>query len=266
MLCDCLHLEIIYICPIPAASYENGCRSPDLHLFGSDVLKCKLQKANWCTVSAIFRVLRNILKRLSQKENEELLDVYLESVNSTLAKVPWCRVDTIFSYQHGSGERNSQDYNGTLGSIANSEEVTVFLGNFVQFLCSLVQQVRFAEDSDGFGPTHLILQKTIELVTDLLRWCQPKIESQSGSCMSRYLAHKLLVRYFICLQSYKFGELVFVSRYISDSKYVLCCCLSIFVGVDDQTYLSVQYKMYHPSFMAAIFATPLSRLSSTHPN
>ncbi|VVB05182.1 unnamed protein product [Arabis nemorensis] len=193
LLCDCLHLAIIYICPIPAVSSENGCGSPDLHLFGSDVLKCKLQKANWCTVSAIFRVLRNILKRLSQEENEELLDVYLESVNSTLAKVPWCRVDTIFSYQHVSGERNSQSHNGTLGSIANSEEVTVFLGKFVQFLCSLVQQVRFAEDSDSFGPAHLILQKTIELVPNLLRWCQPKIESQSGSCMSRYLAHKLLV-------------------------------------------------------------------------
>ncbi|KAL1223906.1 hypothetical protein V5N11_007302 [Cardamine amara subsp. amara] len=162
LLCECLRLAVVYSCPIPDS--EIG-----------------------------FGILRNILKRLSQEENEELLDVYLESVNSTLAKIPWCRVDTLFSHQHGNGERNSQGQNGTLGGTPTSEEATVFLGNFVQFLCSVVQQVRFAEDNDGFEPTHLILQKTIELIPDLLCWCQPKLESQSGSCMSRYLGHKLLV-------------------------------------------------------------------------
>lgn len=197
LLCECLRLAVIYSCPIPASAIEFG--SVDLHFLGSDVLKCKLEKANWSRVSDILRVLRNILRRLSQQENEELLDVYLESVNSTFAKVPWGRVDTFFSHQHGSGERNSQGHNGTLGSTANSEEATSFLGNFVQFLCSVVQQVRFAEDSDGFESTQLILQKTIELVPDLLRWCQPNLESQSGSYMSRYLDHKLLVLYFICL-------------------------------------------------------------------
>ncbi|KAL1214382.1 hypothetical protein V5N11_012960 [Cardamine amara subsp. amara] len=162
LLCECLRLAVVYSCPIPDS--EIG-----------------------------FGILRNILKRLSQEENEELLDVYLESVNSTLAKIPWCRVDTLFSHQHGNGERNSQGQNGALGGTPTSEEATVFLGNFVQFLCSVVQQVRFAEDNDGFEPTHLILQKTIELIPDLLCWCQPKLESQSGSCMSRYLGHKLLV-------------------------------------------------------------------------
>lgn len=172
-----------------------------------------MKKANWCTVSGIFRVLRNILKRLSQEENEELIDVYLESLNSTLAKIPWSRMDTHFSNPHG-----------TLGSVGNSEEGTVFLGNFVQFLSTLVQQVRFAEGSDASGTTRSILQKTIELVPDLLRWCQPKLESQNGSCMSRYLAHKLLVCCFFCLWSYKFKELLcFVSRYISDS-FPFCRC------------------------------------------
>ncbi|XP_019102317.1 PREDICTED: uncharacterized protein LOC104791270 isoform X2 [Camelina sativa] len=184
LLCECLCLAVIYSCPIPAVSSSTGFGSPDLHFLGSDVLKCKLEKANWYMVSDIFRVLRNILKRLSQEENEDLLDVYLESVNSTLAEVPWCRVDAIFSHQHRSG---------TFGSTKNCEEATVFLGSFVQFLCSVVQQVPFAEESDGFEPTHLILQKTIELVPDLLRWCHPKLESQSGSSMSRYLCHKLLV-------------------------------------------------------------------------
>lgn len=190
-----MRLAVIYSCPIPAVPSETGFGSPNLQILGSGVLKRKLEKANWSTVSDIFRVLRNILKRLGQEENEELLDLYLDSVNSTLAKVPWCRVDTIFSHQHGSGERNSQGQNGTLGSPVNSAEATVFLGNFVQFLCSVVQQVRGAEDSDGFEPTHLILQKTIELVPDLLRWCQPNLDSPSGFCMSRYLGHKLLVRY-----------------------------------------------------------------------
>ncbi|XP_010503716.1 PREDICTED: uncharacterized protein LOC104780873 [Camelina sativa] len=184
LLCECLRLAVIYSCPIPAVSSSTGFGNPDLHFLGSDVLKCKLEKANWYMVSDIFRILRNILKRLSQEENEDLLDVYLESVNSTLAKVPWCRVDAIFSHQHGSG---------TFGSTKNCEEATVFLGSFVQFLCSVVQQVPFAEDSDGFEPTHLILQKTIELVPDLLRWCHPKLDSQSVSSMSRYLCHKLLV-------------------------------------------------------------------------
>ncbi|CAH2064478.1 unnamed protein product [Thlaspi arvense] len=189
LLCDSLRLAVMNCSPVPAVSSATGFESPDLHSFGSDALKCKLQKANWCTVSAIFRVLRDILKRLRQEENEELLDVYLESVNSTLAKITWCRVDTFCSHSNHH-ERNSKGHNG---SIASSEEVTVFLGSFVQFLCSVVQQDRFAEDSDGFGPTHLILEKTIDLVPDLLRWCQPKLESQSGSCMQRYLVHKLMV-------------------------------------------------------------------------
>ncbi|XP_020880698.1 uncharacterized protein LOC9313815 [Arabidopsis lyrata subsp. lyrata] len=193
LLCECLRLAVIYSCPIPAVASETGFGIPDLRFLGSDVLKCKLEKASWSTVSDIFRILRNILKRLSQEEDEELLDVYLESVNSTLAKVPWSRVDTVFSHQHGSGERNFQGQSGTLGSTANSEEATVFLGNFVQFLCSMVQHVRVVEDSDDSEPSHLILQKTIKLVPDLIRWCQPKLKSQSGSCMSRYLGHKLLV-------------------------------------------------------------------------
>ncbi|EOA23365.1 hypothetical protein CARUB_v10019578mg, partial [Capsella rubella] len=186
LLCECLRLAVVYSCPIPVVF-----GSSELHFLGSDVLKCKLEKANWYMVSDIFRILRNILKRLSQEDNEELLDVYLEFVNSTLAKVPWSRVDTIFSHQHGSGD--SQGQYGTFGSTENHEEATVFLGSFVQFLCSVVQQVHFAEDSDGFDSPHLILQKTIELVPNLLRWCQPKSESQSGSCMLRYLGHKLLV-------------------------------------------------------------------------
>ena len=185
MLCDSLHLALVYSCPLPS---PTGFEGSDIV---SVVLKGEMKKANWCTVSGIFRVLRNILKRLGQEENEELIDVYLESVNSTLAKIPWSRVDTHFSNRHG--------HNGTLGSIGNSEEGTVFLGNFVQFLSTVVQQVRFPEDSDAFGTTHLILQKITELVPDLLRLCQPKLESQSGSSMSRYLVHKLLVRYYFCL-------------------------------------------------------------------
>ncbi|WZZ26813.1 hypothetical protein YC2023_010214 [Brassica napus] len=176
LLCDSLHLALVYSCPLPS---PTGFEGSDI---GSVVLKGEMKKANWCTVSGIFRVLRNILKRLGQEENEELIDVYLESVNSTLAKIPWSRVDTHFSNRHG--------HNGTLGSIGNSEEGTVFLGNFVQFLSTVVQQVRFPEDSDAFGTTHLILQKITELVPDLLRLCQPKLESQSGSSMSRYLVHK----------------------------------------------------------------------------
>ncbi|KAJ0231463.1 Golgin [Hirschfeldia incana] len=176
---DCLHLAVVYICPVPSPTRFEGSNTG-----GSDVLKGKMEKANWCTVSGVFRVLRNVLKRLSQEENEELIDVYLESLNSTLVKIPWSRMDIHFSNPHGSGERSSH---------GNNEGVTVFLGNFVQFLSTVVQQVHFAEDSDAFGTMHLILQKTIELVPDLLRWCQPKLESQSGSSMSRYLVHKLLV-------------------------------------------------------------------------
>lgn len=171
---DCFHL----------AASPNGFEGSNI---ASDVLKGEMKKANCCTLSGIFRVLRNILKRLSQEEKEELIDVYLESLDSTLAKIPWSRMDTHFSNPHGGSERNSQ------GSIGNNEDGTVFLGNFVQFLSTVVQQVRFAEDSDAFGPTHSLLQKSIELVPDLLRWCQPKLDSQSGSCMSTYLVHKLLV-------------------------------------------------------------------------
>ncbi|XP_019095457.1 PREDICTED: uncharacterized protein LOC104761699 [Camelina sativa] len=40
-------------------------------------------------------------------------------------------------------------------------------------------QVPFAEDSDGFEHAHLIIQKTIELVPYLLRWCQSVFKKAS---------------------------------------------------------------------------------------
>ncbi|XP_010550373.2 PREDICTED: uncharacterized protein LOC104821263 [Tarenaya hassleriana] len=182
-LCDCVHSVYKFQCPDLTSAI-------DFNLSNSlDVLKHKLKNTDRYMGFGIFRVLRNILKRLNGEENYELLGVFYKSISSVLASFPHGLLDKL----HGDGEINSRAHAQPLGNVTGHDQQLVFLGEFVQFLCSLIRQCSFLEDSSSSGPTNLILPKIIDLVPDLLQWCHPELENQIDTCMSRYLMHKLLV-------------------------------------------------------------------------
>ncbi|GKU94652.1 hypothetical protein SLEP1_g8112 [Rubroshorea leprosula] len=150
------------------------------------VFKDRLKNVNWLTVAGIIQVLRNILKYLKQERDDELVDVYLDSVNSCLLNVPWSSMDVIFDDHYGNKRYNIQ--NGS-----EKEPRVLFLGNFIQFLCSFAEQVCSVETLGGSLDKHVILPKIINLIPKLLYWCLGKGGNCVNKRISQYLKHKLLV-------------------------------------------------------------------------
>ncbi|GLT75258.1 hypothetical protein SLA2020_469940 [Shorea laevis] len=149
------------------------------------VFKDRLKNVNWLTVAGIIQVLRNILKYFKQERGDELVNVYLDSVHSCLLNVPWSSMDVVFDDHYGN-----KKYNIEYGS--EKEPRVLFLGNFIQFLCSFAEQVCSVETLGGSLDKHVILPKIINLIPKLLYWCL----GNGGNCVnkriSQYLKHKLL--------------------------------------------------------------------------
>lgn len=153
------------------------------------VFKDRLKNVNWLTVAGIFQVQRNILKYLKQERDDELVDVYLDSVHSCLLNVPWSSMDVVFDDHYGN-----KKYGIEYGS--EKEPRVLFLGNFIQFLCSLAEQVCSVETLGASLGKHVIPSKIINLIPKLLYWCLGKGGNCFNKCISQYLRHKLLVCVF----------------------------------------------------------------------
>ncbi|XWS33676.1 hypothetical protein CRYUN_Cryun22dG0103200 [Craigia yunnanensis] len=97
---------------------------------------------------------------------------------------------------------------------------TVFLGNFIQFLCSLVEQFSFVEELDDSLDKHVILSKIINLVTKLLYWCLGKKGAYVNTCMSRYFRHSYCC---ICKRSVPCT----LGNSAKHYKVVLLCAVSV---------------------------------------
>lgn len=153
-----------------------------------DAFRGRLKNVNWFTVAGGIRVLRNILKYLKQKCEDQLVEVYLDSVNSFLLNVPWDCMDEILYDRNGDKDCNTGD-----GS--ENEPKVLFLGNFIQFLCSLAEQVCSMETLGSTLDTKIMLSKIIDLVPKLLYWCLGKRGDfvSNHFRISQYLKHKLLV-------------------------------------------------------------------------
>ncbi|XP_039061295.1 uncharacterized protein LOC120205514 [Hibiscus syriacus] len=177
-LCICLELSILNI---TSCSFEPSITG--VGGSGSDILsvvvlfKPKLKKTNLFAVAAIIRTLRNMLKFLKEECDDELVLVFLNSISSYVLNVPWDSMDEIFC---GIGGEKDEPRN-------------LFLGNFVQLLCSFVEQFSFAEGLVDSVDKHAILSKIINLVPKLLSWCLGKKAVCNNICISRYFKHKLLV-------------------------------------------------------------------------
>ncbi|WRX09586.1 hypothetical protein QQP08_002073 [Theobroma cacao] len=118
------------------------------------LLKPKLKNASLFTVAGIIRILRNILKILKEECDDELVQVFLNLIRFGILNVPWDSMDEIFG-----GNGGEED-----------ELRIVFLGNFIQFLCSLVEQFSFVEGLDDSLDKHLLHEYFQELL------CQPLTE------------------------------------------------------------------------------------------
>ncbi|CAH1420093.1 unnamed protein product [Lactuca virosa] len=110
------------------------------------------------SASSIILVLRNILKHLKHEEDDEILEVYLNTLSSCLQDIPWESCNTV------------------------SNE---FCGHLLQLFCSIVS------NSDDKNP--LILE-IFNIFPRFLTWYQSNQAENNGyTKISQYIQHKILV-------------------------------------------------------------------------
>ncbi|XP_048445728.1 uncharacterized protein LOC103935797 [Pyrus x bretschneideri] len=161
-------------------------RADDLHSGSSRLilaLKLKLENVDWSIVAGVVRVLRDIRKYLKSEDDDELVEAFFDSINSVLSTVPWNLLDEI----HVGAKPDVQK-----GSRADALfQRSLFLGNLIQFLCSMVEQSGSAEASGGsIDKHHPVFSTFITLVPQLLCWCLdaydqahfPNLPSAVSSC------------------------------------------------------------------------------------
>lgn len=109
--------------------------------------------------SSIILVLRNILKHLKHEEDDEILEVYLNTLSSCLQDIPWESCNTV------------------------SNE---FCGHLLQLFCSIVS------NSDDKNP---MILEIFNIFPRFLTWYQSnqKAENHSYVRISQYIQHKILV-------------------------------------------------------------------------
>ncbi|PIN14404.1 hypothetical protein CDL12_12968 [Handroanthus impetiginosus] len=190
LLCLCLELTIFNIL---TSSTEPGAPEGRLLDYDPSILivlpKLKLKRANWSIVAAIIRVLRNIQKFLKQDSDDQIMKTYLDSVSSLMLNLPG---DVLYEIYVG---HNTETLKG-LGKdvlqakILQWKEITVFFGNFIQFLCSLVTQISFPADEVGLSP---VICKIINLVPRLAAWCHANLQSLRHVRITQYFRHKVLM-------------------------------------------------------------------------
>ncbi|GMY11667.1 Salicylic acid-binding protein 2 [Fagus crenata] len=227
LLCVCLELAITNALSDPSApssSEAEDCNSDSLKF--EDVIKPRLKNANWCTVAGIIRVLRNILKYLKREDDDQLLEVYLNCVDSCLSNVHWDLFDEVHVGQNGGTQKRFCADALFLRNISGLQEPSIiFLGNFLQLLCSLVYESNFLEAAGGCIDKHPICNKIINFVPKVLNWCLSKEGEYVDTCISQYFRHKLLLHYD---HQVLLDYLISKDMGISCAEYLLRCLRIIF--------------------------------------
>lgn len=153
------------------------------------VLKPKLKNADWSVAAGVVRALRDILKYLKSENDDELVEVFIEAVNCVLSTVPWNLLHEIHVSPNADAQKSSR------ADVLFQR--SLFLGNLIQFLCSLVEQGGGVEAAGGsVDKHHPVFSTIINLVPKLLSWCLGEQADcvSSNNCISLYFKHKLLVR------------------------------------------------------------------------
>ncbi|XP_011099304.1 uncharacterized protein LOC105177755, partial [Sesamum indicum] len=189
LLCLCLELAI---CNSLTSSESDalGTRYLDCDLSTRSFLKLKLKSANWFVVAAIFQVLHNILKYLKQDFDDKVMKTYLDSISSSMLNLPWDVLNEIYLSHNIEAPKGSPKDVLLQRKDIQPREATMFFGNLIQFLCSLVGQCSFLEDGDGFSP---VICKIINLVPKLTAWCHSELQTTHHDRISHYLRHKTLM-------------------------------------------------------------------------
>ncbi|KAL0343616.1 UNVERIFIED_CONTAM: hypothetical protein Sangu_1249000, partial [Sesamum angustifolium] len=189
LLCVCLELAF---CNSLTSSESDalGTRYLDYDLSTISFLKLKLKNANWFVVAAIFQVLRNILKYLKQDFDVKVMKTYLDSISSSMLYLPWDTLNKIYLSQNTEAPKDSPKDVLLHREVVQPREATMFFGNLIQFLCSLVGQSSFIEDGDVFSP---VICRIINLVPKLTAWCHSELQTTHHDRISHYLRHKTLM-------------------------------------------------------------------------
>ncbi|KAF8012444.1 hypothetical protein BT93_I0567 [Corymbia citriodora subsp. variegata] len=143
-------------------------------------IKSELQKANWSTVAGIFRVLRCIWKYFKQDFRDQLVDLYLNSLNSFISHIPWNLFDDA-------------NVGPKCAHVGLQMPKFIFLGYFTQLLSSVVEQVDHEKVQGGSVNGHRLLFSITKLVPSLFLCCLGKEEEHGDACISLYFRHKLLM-------------------------------------------------------------------------
>lgn len=197
-LSTCLELAIanVFLCSWEPSRTEVEDSNCDFSSY--EVLKSSLKGGDSSTAAGIVRVLRNILKHLKQECDDQLLEVYLGSVSSFLSNVPWESMDEIHVDQScdawdGDPQNCCSKDASVFRSFGAKEPKVLFLGIFIQFLCSLVEQSSAVETEVGSQVQYPVLSMVISLVPKLACWCLCKKGKSVKLSVSQYFRHKLLM-------------------------------------------------------------------------
>ncbi|KAF3955631.1 hypothetical protein CMV_019164 [Castanea mollissima] len=205
LVCVCLELAINNTLSYPSApsSSEAEDFNSDSSKF-DDVIRPRLTNANWCTVAGIIRVLRNILKYLKREDDDQLLEVYLNSVDSCLSNVHWDLFEEVHVGQNSVTQKN---------------------------FCA---DALFFRSISGCIDKHPIRYKIINLVPKVLYWCLGKEGDYVDTCISQYFRHKLLVlmirlSFQTCLECSTLKALHFLYVFLME-KHI--CIQAIYRGLE----------------------------------
>ncbi|KAF5451363.1 hypothetical protein F2P56_026476 [Juglans regia] len=193
-LCVCMELAIANALSFPSVTSTTEAEDSNhdsLNLYAA--VNPRLKKADFSTVTGIIQVLRNILKYLKQDADDHLLEVFLDSVDSCLSNVRWDLLDEIYEGINRGTQKSSSADASYLRNINGLEPRVMFLGMFLQLLCSLVDQIDFMEAASGSIDKHPIHLKIVNLVPKFLYWCLGKQGDYANACIPQYFRHKLLV-------------------------------------------------------------------------
>ncbi|XP_028960545.1 uncharacterized protein [Malus domestica] len=163
LLCVCMNLAITVAVSCSSSCSVDG--ADDLHSGSSRlilVLKPKLENADWSITAGVVWVLCDIRKYLKSEDDDELVEPDAQKGS---------RADALF-------------------------QRSLFLGNLIQFLRSMVEQSGSAKASGGSTDKHHPVFSTfITLVPQLLCWCLGEQAhcSNFNKCISQYFRHKLLM-------------------------------------------------------------------------
>ncbi|XP_019185374.1 PREDICTED: uncharacterized protein LOC109180318 [Ipomoea nil] len=150
------------------------------------------KSAKWLTVAVIIQVLRRILKNLKQDGDDHFFKLYLGLTNSFISNMPWDLLDQVFVSQTSKGLEDPIADGLLQVQPAKSKSAIMFLGNFIQLLCSLVEKSIPIEAITDDLDKHPLICEIRNILPRLLDWCLGNLQN-SDVYISKYYKHKLLI-------------------------------------------------------------------------